>query len=194
MLYYRVTVYINHYIYLAITVAAQSKAWNVFCLPNTEIVGSNPTRGMDVCLHLSCVSSSLAMSWSPIRGVYRLCTRLKKLKWNDVLHMAYAPEGATGITVHYNCIYLMLALCGQNMLLTKWWFNWRSVKLHYRLCMHVCVSEVTTIITVVYVLFGGMWCLDKKKRRNAGQNSCQCYVLHKHSGGSEETLCGDCRR
>jgi hypothetical protein len=33
-----------------ITVAAQSKAWTVFARWNAGIVGSNPTRGMDVCV------------------------------------------------------------------------------------------------------------------------------------------------
>jgi hypothetical protein len=33
-----------------ITVAALSKARNVFARSNAGIVGSNPTRGMDVCL------------------------------------------------------------------------------------------------------------------------------------------------
>jgi hypothetical protein len=33
-----------------ITVAARSKAWTVFARSNTEIVGSNPTQGMDVCI------------------------------------------------------------------------------------------------------------------------------------------------
>jgi hypothetical protein len=33
----------------------RSKAWNVFALSNTWIVGSNPTRGKDVCPLLFCV-------------------------------------------------------------------------------------------------------------------------------------------
>jgi hypothetical protein len=33
-----------------ITVAALSKAWTVFARSNTGIVGSNPTRGIDVCV------------------------------------------------------------------------------------------------------------------------------------------------
>jgi hypothetical protein len=37
---------------LPITVAAQSKAWTVFACWNTRVVGSNPTRGMDVCVPL----------------------------------------------------------------------------------------------------------------------------------------------
>jgi hypothetical protein len=38
-----------------ITVAARSKALTVFACLNAGIVGSNPTRGMDVCLRLFCV-------------------------------------------------------------------------------------------------------------------------------------------
>jgi hypothetical protein len=40
---------------VAITVAELSKAQNVFDCLNAEIVDSNPTRGMDVCLCLFCV-------------------------------------------------------------------------------------------------------------------------------------------
>jgi hypothetical protein len=42
----------------------RAKARNVFGRLNTEIVGSNPNRGMDVCLRfslfVSCVGSGLA--------------------------------------------------------------------------------------------------------------------------------------
>jgi hypothetical protein len=38
-----------------ITVAARSSVCNVFACSNTEIVGSNPIQGMDVCLRLFCV-------------------------------------------------------------------------------------------------------------------------------------------
>jgi hypothetical protein len=41
--------------YLPVTVASRSEAWNVFARMNTGIVGSNPTRGMDVCLRLFCL-------------------------------------------------------------------------------------------------------------------------------------------
>jgi hypothetical protein len=37
-----------------ITVAARSKAGNVFIRSNAGIVGSIPTQGMDVCLRLCC--------------------------------------------------------------------------------------------------------------------------------------------
>jgi hypothetical protein len=38
-----------------ITVTAKSNALNVFATSNTGIVGSKPTRGMDVCLRLFCL-------------------------------------------------------------------------------------------------------------------------------------------
>jgi hypothetical protein len=37
-----------------VTVAARSKAWNVFTRLNTGIVSSNPARGMDICKRLCC--------------------------------------------------------------------------------------------------------------------------------------------
>jgi hypothetical protein len=40
---------------LLITVAARSKARNVFACLNTGVMGSNPTRGMDVCEYIFCV-------------------------------------------------------------------------------------------------------------------------------------------
>jgi hypothetical protein len=67
-----------------LTVAARSKAWTVFARSITGIVGSNPTRDMDVCVRLFCVcvvlcvGSGLATSWSPVQGV--LPTVYKKSK------------------------------------------------------------------------------------------------------------------
>jgi hypothetical protein len=43
----------------SITVAARSKAWTVYARSNAGIVGSNPTHGMDVCVRLMCVLSSV---------------------------------------------------------------------------------------------------------------------------------------
>jgi hypothetical protein len=51
---------------------------------NTDIVGSNPTRGMDVfvCLFCDCVAqcvgSSLKTGCSQQNESYRLCIRLRK--------------------------------------------------------------------------------------------------------------------
>jgi hypothetical protein len=47
-----------------ITVAERSKARNIFARSNTRIVGSNPSRDMEVCVYsafiLSCVRRGLA--------------------------------------------------------------------------------------------------------------------------------------
>jgi hypothetical protein len=69
-----------------IAVAARSKAWTVFSRLNAGIVGSNPTRGMDVCMRLFCVcvvlyvGSGLATGWFPVQGVLLTVYRIKKLK------------------------------------------------------------------------------------------------------------------
>jgi hypothetical protein len=61
------------------TVAARPKAWTVFAHSNTGVVGSNPTRGMDVCVRLFCVCVVLcvgrgnATGWSLSKEFYRLC-------------------------------------------------------------------------------------------------------------------------
>jgi hypothetical protein len=58
-----------------ITVAARCTARTVFVRSNTGIVGSNPTRSMDVCVRLFCifvvlcVRSGLVTGWSPVQGV-----------------------------------------------------------------------------------------------------------------------------
>jgi hypothetical protein len=68
------------------TVIARWKAWTVFALSNTGIVGSNPIQGMDVCVCLFCVfvvlcvGSGLATDWSPSKESYWLWIRLRKLK------------------------------------------------------------------------------------------------------------------
>jgi hypothetical protein len=42
---------VNIFHYLPITVAARYRALTVFARSNAGIVGSNPTRGMDVCVY-----------------------------------------------------------------------------------------------------------------------------------------------
>jgi hypothetical protein len=69
-----------------ITVAMRSKAWTDFAHSNSTVVGSNHTRGMDVCVRLFCVyvvlcaGSGLATGWSPTRRVLSTVYRIKKLK------------------------------------------------------------------------------------------------------------------
>jgi hypothetical protein len=47
--------YVGLLIITPVTVAARSKTWTVFARSNTGIVGSNPTRGMNICVCLFCV-------------------------------------------------------------------------------------------------------------------------------------------
>jgi hypothetical protein len=70
----------------SITVAAQSKAWTVFARSTSGVVGSNPTRGLDVCLRLLCVLScvqvaALRRADPPSKDSYRLSTRLRN--WSE---------------------------------------------------------------------------------------------------------------
>jgi hypothetical protein len=67
-------------------VASRSKAWTVFARSNTWIVGSNPTRGMDVCVLLFSVyvvlraGSGLEMGWSSVQVVLQILHRLRSQK------------------------------------------------------------------------------------------------------------------
>jgi hypothetical protein len=69
-----------------ITVAELSNAWTVFVRLNTGIVGSNPTRGMDVCVRLFCVcvvlrvGSGLATGWSLVQEIQPTVYRLRNWK------------------------------------------------------------------------------------------------------------------
>jgi hypothetical protein len=63
-----------------ITAAARPKAWTVFARSDAGIVGSNPTRAIDVCVRLFCVGSGLATGWSPVQGVLPTVYRLRKWK------------------------------------------------------------------------------------------------------------------
>jgi hypothetical protein len=90
---------------LPITAAAPSKAWTVFARSNAGIVGSNPTRGMDVCVCLFCVcvcvvlciGTGLATCWSSVQCVLPCVYKIKKLKKR--------PRSNKGL---YSHIYLWL--------------------------------------------------------------------------------------
>jgi hypothetical protein len=68
---------------MPVTVATRSKAWTVFARSNAGIVGSNPTRGMDVCVRLFCVvlcaGSALRRTDPPSEESYRLRKKIKGL-------------------------------------------------------------------------------------------------------------------
>jgi hypothetical protein len=69
-----------------ITVAPRSEAWSLFASSNTATVGSNPTRGMDICIVcvysvcIVCVGSGLATGWSSVQVVPPTAYRIKTLK------------------------------------------------------------------------------------------------------------------
>jgi hypothetical protein len=53
---------------------ARSKAWTVFTRSNAGIVGSNPSRGMDVYVRLFCVQvAALQQAIPRSKNSYRLC-------------------------------------------------------------------------------------------------------------------------
>jgi hypothetical protein len=52
---FQVTILYRPTIRLPISVAARSRALNVFARSNAGIVGSNPTQGMDVCVYSELV-------------------------------------------------------------------------------------------------------------------------------------------
>jgi hypothetical protein len=66
----------------SIRLAARSKAWTVFARSNASIVGSNPTKGMDVCLRLLCLYRQRPCDWlSPRPRSPTGCLRITELKW-----------------------------------------------------------------------------------------------------------------
>jgi hypothetical protein len=69
-------------IFLPISVAALPKAWTDFAHSNTEIMGSNPTGGMDFCIHSVIVPfcvyvAVLRRADRPSKEFYRLWIRLE---------------------------------------------------------------------------------------------------------------------
>jgi hypothetical protein len=64
---------------------ARSKTWTIFARLNTGIVGSNPTRGMDVCVRLFvfvlfCVKVTVLRWPDPLQGVLPTVYRIKEMK------------------------------------------------------------------------------------------------------------------
>jgi hypothetical protein len=80
-----------------IAVAAQSGTWSVFARSNAGIVGSNPTRVMDVYVRLFCVcavlyvGSGLATGWFSSKESCRLCIGLRNWKSGHGQHRAVQP-------------------------------------------------------------------------------------------------------
>jgi hypothetical protein len=79
---------------MPVTVTAPSEALNVFARWNTGIVGLNPTRDMDVCLHFSMfmilVGNGLATSRSPVQGVLQIVCKVHSFR---LILNGNRPEG-----------------------------------------------------------------------------------------------------
>jgi hypothetical protein len=64
--------------------SAYHSGCSVFARSDTEILGSNPTGGMDICMRLLCVcvilcvDSGLATGWSAGQGALRTVYRITK--------------------------------------------------------------------------------------------------------------------
>jgi hypothetical protein len=64
----------------------EAKASTIFVSSNTGIVGSNPNRGMNVCVRVFCVRVvlcvciGLATCWSPVQGILPTVHRLRNWK------------------------------------------------------------------------------------------------------------------
>jgi hypothetical protein len=67
--------------------AARSKAWNVFVRSNTGVVGSNPSREMDVCVRLFCVCVVLFIglrNWKSGQGLKKGCRAIDNDDDDDI--------------------------------------------------------------------------------------------------------------
>jgi hypothetical protein len=87
-------------VYEPVTVAEWSKAWTVLARLDAGIIGSNPTRGMDVYVYvysvfvLSCAGRGLAMSWSLVQGVLPTVLDKETAMKRECSWMSHAPVGA----------------------------------------------------------------------------------------------------
>jgi hypothetical protein len=96
------------------------KAWTVFTHSNPGVLGWNPTRGMDVCLHLFCFFVALCR-YRPCDGLMphpRSPTsylKIKKLEWNEAFHRCLmlqreSFEILAALTMR-SCIFWEVTLC-----------------------------------------------------------------------------------
>jgi hypothetical protein len=79
----------------------------VFARSNTGIVGSNPTRGMDVCAFILFLSSGLVTGWSPVQGVLPTVYGLRNWKSGQGQQRLYSHRqtGTNHFTLYQQRLY-----------------------------------------------------------------------------------------
>jgi hypothetical protein len=88
----------------------------VFGRLDTGVVGSNPTRGMDIRVYSvfvsSCIDSGLATVWSLVQGFLPTVYKIKILKWDEAFHRF--SSGSNRKCQRNNTINRKLARSGMN--------------------------------------------------------------------------------
>jgi hypothetical protein len=97
---------------------------------NTGAMGSNPNRGMDICVRLFgvsvvlCVGSGLATGWSPAQGVLPTVCKIKELKWNEAFHgYPVLQVGAVG-NYEWMSEWMMFVAKLDTLLWILYWITW----------------------------------------------------------------------
>jgi hypothetical protein len=149
-----------------ITLTARSKAWTAFARSNTGIVGSNPTRGMDVCVRLFCVcvvlyvGSGLATGWYPIHGAVPTVYRIKKLKKRPRSTRAVEPERQKECLIYIpHDLHLFLLTSVHNLCYVgTYWYScdlstfdiaskWNEISI---ICFHLVISLCSCFINKLF--------------------------------------------
>jgi hypothetical protein len=80
----------------------RSKAWTVFVRSNSGIVGSNPTRGMDVCVRLFLPTVYRIKIWKSGQGPKGCRAIEREREKKQYSKKNYAPHYVILIFSHYN--------------------------------------------------------------------------------------------
>jgi hypothetical protein len=77
-----------------ITVVGRSNAWTVVALSKAEVMGSNPSKGIGICVGFFCVStgSGLATGWSTVQRVLPTVLGLRIWSQTKLFTDALSPK------------------------------------------------------------------------------------------------------
>jgi hypothetical protein len=113
-----------------ITVAALSKAWNVFTRSIIGIVGSNPTRDMDVCPRFFCICvQGVLLTLFKIHSSRLILIGNRpgvKVEWENVLQEIYTVLMIPSFRATFPRINLKISLKIQSryILHFRWYMQW----------------------------------------------------------------------